>query len=145
MSLRAALTRTLRRTFRRTVCTKPDPKKRVWDKSDVEAAAAARKRHEMAVENARWASSWMMPWERAQMDSPTRPLKLWERVYWQLFVVLGGVGLVYETWVLGNRRIWNDEKPEHRVGGEGLYNAAACTSTRLLTDEDLEAAGLRRE
>lgn len=80
-------------------------KKRIWTRHDVETAAAERRRYEEAVQQARWVSSWMTPWERAQMDAPTRPLRPWERVYWQLFVVLGGVGFAYETWVLGNRRV----------------------------------------
>jgi hypothetical protein len=51
------------------------------------------------------ASSWMAPWERAQMDAPRRPLAVWEKIYWRLFVVFGGVGLVYETYVLENHAL----------------------------------------
>lgn len=75
-----------------------------------------------AIARARWATSWMMPWERAQMDVPSRPLTLWERAYWRLFVVLGTVGFVYETWVVGNRRVWRDD--------QHMYNGLAVSSSR---------------
>lgn len=134
--------RHLPRLSRRLLST--NPQKRCRGKSDVEAAARAREKHEMAVRNAQWVSSWMMPWERAQMDIPTRPLFFWERVYWRLFFVLGGVGLVYETWVLGNTREWGRVKEGGREG-EGLYRkSGALKSTRLLSDEEIER-GLARE
>lgn len=124
------------------------PKKRgaLWDRARVEAAAAARRRHEQTLASARWATSWMMPWERAQMDVPTRPLKLWERVYWRLFVVLGGVGFAYETWVLGNRRILLPKTDAGLadvgvacVEDSGLYHGNhAFRSHRFLTDDELK-------
>lgn len=75
------------------------------------------------------------------MDAPTRPLRLWERVYWRLLVVLGGVGFAYETWVMGNRRLWKADKvvgaSEREVSG--LYGGnQAFGSQRLLTDEEVE-------
>lgn len=120
-----------------------EPKKRIWDRAAVDAAAAERKRYESAVDSARWVSSWMMPWERAQMDSPTRPLKLWERVYWRLFVVMGGVGFAYETWVLGNRRILLPERAAAPTGRDadvtGMYAGnQAFRSQRLLSDDEVE-------
>lgn len=81
------------------------------------------------------------------MDVQTRPLKLWERVYWRLFVVMGGVGFAYETWVLGNRGIWKAglEKQADRVGGNGvsgLYGGnQVFGSQRLLSDEEVEGGG----
>lgn len=81
------------------------------------------------------------------MDVQTRPLKLWERVYWRLFVVMGGVGFAYETWVLGNRGIWiaGLEKKVEQVGGNGvsgLYGGnQVFGSQRLLTDEEVEGGG----
>jgi hypothetical protein len=39
------------------------------------------------------------------MDAPRRPLAVWEKIYWRLFVVFGGVGLVYETYVLENHAL----------------------------------------
>lgn len=86
-----------------------DKKKRIWTRDDIDAAAAKRRRHEEAVQNAQWATSWMTPWERAHMDGSERPLQIWEHVYWRLFIVLGSVGFVYETWVLGNRGMWKDD------------------------------------
>lgn len=136
----------LRQAFRRlsSSASGPDPKKRIWDRAAVDAAAAERKRHASAVESARWVSSWMMPWERAQMDFPSRPLKLWERVYWRLFIVMGGVGFAYETWVLGNRRILLPDRPTSTRTGDseitGLYAGnQTFRSQRLLTDEEIEA------
>lgn len=138
--------RVLRHALRRLLSSSSpgsDPKKRVWDRAAVDAAAAERKRQAMAVDSAKWVSSWMMPWERAQMDAPSRPLKLWERVYWRLFVVLGGVGFAYETWVLGNRRILLPERavPTGTSDAEitGLYAGnQTFRSQRLLTDEEIE-------
>ena len=89
------------------------------------------------------------------MDSPTRPLKLWEHVYWRLFVVLGGVGFAYETWVLGNRRIMlpedtldmalRDVEPDvSDAAPSGLYAGNhAFRSHRFLTDDEIDgfAAG----
>lgn len=133
----------LRRALTRLLSTHPPRKKRLWDRAAVDAAAAERKRHATLQENARWASSWMMPWERAQMDFPSRPLKLWERVYWRLFVVMGGVGFAYETWVLGNRRIWLPERANAdpcEKERHGLYPGnQTFRSQRLLTDEEVEA------
>lgn len=63
----------------------------------------AEQRRRAMQDAAERASSWMAPWERAQMDAPRRPLSVWERMYWQMFVVLGGVGFAYETYVLQNR------------------------------------------
>lgn len=84
-------------------------KKTIWRIGEVKAAATEKRLQEQAVDQAKWVSSWMTPWERAQMDEPGgRPLRLWERVYWRLCIVLGGFGFAYETWVLGNRRVWND-------------------------------------
>lgn len=88
----------------------PPPRKKkkvIWTRADVEREAERQRQHEEAVRQARWATSFMTPWERAQMDFAPRnqPLKVWERVYWRLFVVLGGVGFAYETFVLGNRRV----------------------------------------
>lgn len=137
--------RFLTRSLRRLLCTSSnDHKKRIWDRAAVEAAAAKRKQHERAVDNAKWASSWMMPWERAQMDTPTRPLKLWERVYWRLFIVLGGVGFAYETWVLGNRRILVPERAATPVCRDadftGMYAGnQAFRSQRLLSDDEVES------
>lgn len=80
------------------------------------------------------------------MDAPTRPLRLWERVYWRLLVVVGGVGFAYETWVMGNRRLWKGEiggvVAGSGGGGErevnGLYGGNhAFGSQRLLTDEEV--------
>lgn len=139
--------RVLRYTLRRLLSSSSpgsDPKKRIWDRTAVDAAAAERKRQAMAVDSAKWVSSWMMPWERAQMDASSRPLKLWERVYWRLFVVLGGVGFAYETWVLGNRRILLPERvvPPRTSDAEitGLYAGnQTFRSQRLFTDEEIEA------
>ena len=74
----------------------------VYDRERLERLRQERQKRERAEEIARWATSWMMPWERAQMDGVCRPLKLWERVYWRLFIVFGGVGFAYETYVMGN-------------------------------------------
>lgn len=139
--------RVLRHAIRRLLSSNAsghDPKKRIWDRASVDASAAERKRHASAVDSAKWVSSWMMPWERAQMDFPSRPLKLWERVYWRLFVVLGGVGFAYETWVLGNRRILLPERsvPAKTSDAEitGLYAGnQTFHSQRLFTDEEIQA------
>ncbi|PXF46490.1 hypothetical protein BWQ96_03725 [Gracilariopsis chorda] len=76
------------------------------------------------------------------MDSPSAPLSVWERVYWRLFVALGGVGLIYETWVLGNRRLWTADdpvalSPSHSPPPE-LYRRGDLRSTTLLSDDDIE-------
>lgn len=141
-------------TLRRTLCSQAGKGRNggekggrgpIYTREDVKEKAAEKRKHEEAVRGAEWVSSWMMPWERAQMDYPTKPLAYWERVYWRLFVVLGGVGFAYETWVLGNRRLWiskDKEKDIHndRIKGpqEGLYEGAAFGSNRLLSDEELE-------
>jgi hypothetical protein len=52
------------------------------------------------------------------MDSPRRPLSLWEKVYWRLFVVFGGVGLVYETYVLENRGLF--PSAQQRLRGRAI-------------------------
>lgn len=118
---------------------KPD----VRELRDVLSAAERRRRAQAALDNARWVTSWMMPWERAQMDSPSTPLSVWERVYWRLFVALGGVGLIYETWVLGNRRLWTADDPAvalprpHSPSPE-LYRRGELRSTTLMSDDDIE-------
>lgn len=103
-------------------------KKGVWGRDEVDAAAAKRRAHEAAVQHARWVTSWMAPWERAQLDGGGGPLQLWERVYWRLFVVLGGVGFVYETWVLGNRRVLKDEV-RGNPANSNVGSTAALAST----------------
>lgn len=145
----------LRRITRR-LGTNSGGKKGVWTRGEVEAAAAKRRKHEAAVQHARWVTSWMAPWERAHMDGSGRPLQIWERVYWRLFVVLGGVGFVYETWVLGNRGVLKDEMKMNQTnlyenqldlqhqqhwqqdygpnGGDGNLDVA----TTVLTDNGLE-------
>lgn len=147
--LQSYMVRMLHPQSRRLLTTESN-NPRIRDRRAVAAAAATQRRQKEAVDRARWASSWMMPWERAQMDSPTRPLKLWERVYWRLFVVLGGVGFAYETWVLGNRRLWVEEaQPSSRDAArrpnphavarqaEGWYHARDMHSGRLLTDDEV--------
>lgn len=64
------------------------------------------------------ASSWMAPWERAQMDAPRQPLQLWEKVYWRLFVVFGGVGLAYEMYVVENRVLMRATRQKHTFSAE---------------------------
>lgn len=117
-------------------------KKRIWTRKDVETAAAERRRYEEAVHQARWVSSWMTPWERAQMDAPTRPLRPWERVYWRLFVVLGGVGFAYETWVLGNRRVLIDDRdvarnPAYHDRGQTVAHSQILLSDYIPNQSDL--------
>lgn len=113
-------------------------KKRVWTRREVEAAAAAQRRHEEAVHQARYVSSWMMPWERAQMDAPARPLRPWERVYWRLFIVLGSVGFAYETWVLGNRRVWVDDRAVTRnpTSSNTCPSSVSQSQDSVLDDDD---------
>mmetsp|Transcript_12959 Transcript_12959/g.51538 ORF Transcript_12959/g.51538 Transcript_12959/m.51538 type:complete len:150 (-) Transcript_12959:115-564(-) len=45
---------------------------------------------------AAWATNCMLPWERAQMNENKTPLRLWERLYWAVFPVLGISGFIYE-------------------------------------------------
>lgn len=90
------------------------------------------------LDSARWASSWMMPWERAHMDAQRGPLTLWERVYWRLFVVLGGVGFAYETWVLGNRGLWKEDKGTHAGNMETAQGGGVWRSERMLSDEEVD-------
>mmetsp|Transcript_524 Transcript_524/g.1793 ORF Transcript_524/g.1793 Transcript_524/m.1793 type:complete len:171 (+) Transcript_524:334-846(+) len=45
---------------------------------------------------AAWATSCMLPWERAQMNVNKTPLKTWEKIYWAVFPVLGVAGFIYE-------------------------------------------------
>ncbi|CAN8073058.1 unnamed protein product [Agarophyton chilense] len=113
---------------------------KVRDSASVQATAEKQLRHQAAMAQAKWVTSWMMPWERAQMDSPTRPLSVWERAYWRLFIALGGVGLIYETWVMGNRRLWvSDQGSELESATKELYNDGAFRSTRLLSDDEIES------
>lgn len=103
-----------------------------------------------AIARARWATSWMMPWERAQMDVPSRPLTVWERVYWRLFIVLGSVGFVYETWVVGNRRVWREDQDMYKGFAvsssrewpkETSYRARDFNSNSLLSDDEVCSTG----
>lgn len=78
------------------------------------------------------------------MDTPTAPLSLGEHIYWRLFVVLGGVGLLYETWVLGNCRMGGRDadalgrEMDVRIEDDALHGWRACRSTRLLSDEEVD-------
>lgn len=107
------------RRIARKLGTNSSGKKGVRTRGEVDAAAAKRRKHEADLQHARWVTSWMAPWERAHMDGGGRPLQIWERVYWRLFVVLGGVGFVYETWVLGNRGVLKDEM---KINPTNLYD-----------------------
>lgn len=86
------------------------------------------------------------------MDAPVRPLKLWERVYWRLFVVLGAVGLAHETWVLGNRRVWVDDPPQDTAVAtmsphwqvETTYRPRDIQSGRLLSDDEVGSRAVPR-
>jgi hypothetical protein len=70
-------------------------------------------------EAAQRASSWMAPWERAQMDAPHRPLSTAEKVYFNLLAVFGPVGLVYELYVCDNKgSIFRQPQPPP-AGGDG--------------------------
>eukprot|EP00178_Gracilaria_changii_P021557 TRINITY_DN63_c1_g3_i1.p1 TRINITY_DN63_c1_g3~~TRINITY_DN63_c1_g3_i1.p1 ORF type:complete len:196 (-),score=56.86 TRINITY_DN63_c1_g3_i1:114-701(-) len=112
----------------------------IRDSAHVQATAEAQRKQQAQLANARWVSSWMMPWERAQMDSPTRPLSLWERAYWRLFVALGSVGLIYETWVMGNRRLFtSDSSSSAHLTQTEMYADDMLRSTRLLSDDELHA------
>lgn len=133
---------------RRALHTGRKPRK-VWDRAAVRAAEDARREAERRRHVAQWASSWMMPWERAAMDHATRPLKLWERVYWRLFIAFGGIGFFYETYVLENRRVLlssaKRDVPEGcalpRVASGALHGGNhAFRSHRLLSDAEIDGA-----
>lgn len=55
------------------------------------AVANAEEEGGLSLEERReWASratSWMLPWEKAQMDGEKRPLMAWEIIYWAVFGV----------------------------------------------------------
>ncbi len=104
-----------------------DGRKKVIDRAGVQAAADRQRADDQARQMAQWVSSWMMPWERAQMDASVKPLKTWERVYWRLFLVFGTVGFAYETYVLGNRRVLRMADVDSRV-------TAPATSTTSSSD-----------
>lgn len=115
----------------------------VRNRAQVEAAAKRKREADEARHMAQWASHWMMPWERAQMDVPGRPLRTWERVYWRLFLVFGTTGFLYETYVLQNRRVLRGDQIMSDVGTNAtahhsdLQHDRAFNEHRLLTDEDV--------
>lgn len=84
-------------------------------------SASERASNEALHDAARRVSAGMAPWERAQMDAPSRPLSPYERLYWRLFAVFGSVGLIYEVFVLENRQfmpsvIRRGQMPEQASG-----------------------------
>lgn len=126
---------------RRYLCggkRKPD----IRDAAKVSATAKKQRADEDARKMAQWATHWMMPWERAQMDVPARPLNTWERVYWRLFLVFGTTGFLYETYVLQNRRVLRNDTPRSEAydATEHSHQDRAFKEHRLLTDEDVQRA-----
>jgi hypothetical protein len=78
------------------------------------------------------------------MDSPSRPLTAWERLYWRLFAVFGTVGLLHEVYVLENRgRLFNKSQHIETLSlsslpsAELIYGNHACNSHRFLSDEEV--------
>lgn len=71
------------------------------------------------------------------MDASSRPLSFSERLYWRVFVVLGTLGLAYETYVLGNRGVFTRDRSldsQLRTRQQAQDDVA---DHRLLTDEQL--------
>jgi hypothetical protein len=78
------------------------------------------------------------------MDTPSRPLTTWERVYWRLFAVFGTFGLLHEVYVMENRGRLFAGKQSRDVPTLAAVPSAdlirgnhACNSHRLLTDDEV--------
>lgn len=130
----------LRRVFR-GAAGRPPASSSTAASASTPMSASQRASSDALHDAARRVSAGMAPWERAQMDAPSRPLSPFERLYWRLFAVFGSVGLIYEVFVLENRQFMpsvvrrgqlSDHTPSDSVAGSAEQNAGDDQHARLI-------------
>lgn len=86
----------------------------IWDMDRVcKNSMDERKSQEDLERMAQWVTSWMLPWERDQMDGRRRELVKWEEYYWVGFLTFGVAGLSWEVYVAQNSRLFKKVPKEH--------------------------------